>query len=274
MPIGTSSRGAIRRSFALRWQETRRPERPAGATRGGYETGLAPVLALDTRQPSRRTQENREDSMPRVIFPAFFILAFVSLGWTLGAGGAATALQPEPKVLLHETFDQNDGGWKEQQTSWMRSEVTDGKLFISSNRELQQYLLRDVGLSPTGDFDIECTVETRRGNPVDPIGLVWGYTNTARFLEYLIWMDGHFLISRNGSPRTEDLVEITESPDLNTGFAVNTLKLSRRGERLLFFINGRQQGEIPFTMAVGPRVGFVIWNEVRAYFDDLIVTQY
>ena len=66
----------------------------------------------------------------------------------------------------------------------------------------------------------------------------------------------------------------TKTSDVNTGFASNSLKLSRRGERLEFYVNGAKQGEIPLTGPIGPSVGFVVWNEVDVAFDDLVVTRY
>ena len=87
-------------------------------------------------------------------------------------------------------------------------------------------------------------------------------------------MDGRFRITRNASLDTQLLVPETKTVDLHTGFATNELKLSRRGERLQFFVNGAAQGEIPLTGPVGPSVGFVVWNEIEVLFDDLVVTTY
>ena len=196
---------------------------------------------------------------------AVLVVAVTSPGW---------AGQTEPTVLLRETFDENDGGWKEQRTTWIRSAVQDGAFRISTQVQLQQYVVRNVEIPATGDFDIQCTVETRRGNPEWPVGLIWGYRNPANFFDSVIWMDGRFRINRNGSLGTESLVDETETPDINTGFATNELKLSRRGDRLEFSINGTPQVDLPFTEAIGPSVGFVIWNEIEVLFDDLVVTRY
>ena len=104
--------------------------------------------------------------------------------------------QGEPTILLHETFDDNGAGWKEQQTTWIRSSVQDGVFRITTQVTLQQTVVRNVELPATGDVDVKCTVEVRRGNPEWPVGLVWGYRNPANFLEYVIWMDGRFRITR------------------------------------------------------------------------------
>jgi len=85
-------------------------------------------------------------------------------------------------------------------------------------------------------------------------------------------MDGRFRITRNASLDTQLLVPETKTADLHTGFATNALKISRRGERLQFFVNGAWQGEIPLTGPIGPSVGFVVWNEIEVLFDDLVVT--
>ena len=61
---------------------------------------------------------------------------------------------------------------------------------------------------------------------------------------------------------------------LPTGFATNELKLSRRGDRLQAYINGKQQTDVPFTDRIGPSVGFVVWNEIEVLFDNLVVTGY
>ena len=187
---------------------------------------------------------------------------------------ATVAVAQTATVLLHDTFDQNDGGWREQRTSWIRTQVSEGVLRVQTVVNRQQYVVRDVGLDPTANFDIECTVEILGGNEEWPYGLVWGYENRANFLEYLIWMDGRLRIDRNSSLATEELTDTIRSPDVETGPAANMLKLSRRGERLLFYVNGTQQGEIPFSAAIGSSVGFVIWAEIDARFDNLVVTQY
>ena len=201
----------------------------------------------------------------RLVAGVLLLVASTAPGW---------AGQAEPTVLFEETFDNNDTGWKEQRTSWIRTGVEDGVFRISTQVNLQQTVVRNVALPATGDFDIECTVETRRGNPEWPFGLVWGYRNPANFLEYVIWMDGRLRMTRNASLDTQSLVPETETADLHTGFATNELKLSRRGDRLEFFINEVSQGEIALTGPVGPSVGFVVWNEVEVVFDDLVVTSY
>ena len=200
-----------------------------------------------------------------VIAGALLVVVSTAPGW---------AGQGAPTILLHETFDDNDAGWKEQQTSWIRSSVQDGVFRITTQVNLQQTVVRNVELPATGDFDVECTVETRRGNPEWPFGLAWGYRTPANFLEYVIWMDGRLRITRNASLDTESLVPETATADLHTGFATNELKLSRRGERLQFFVNGVPQGEIPLTGPIGPSVGFVVWNEIEIVFDDLVVTRH
>jgi len=201
-------------------------------------------------------------------------LILVAVALLVSSTVPGRAGQTQPTVLLQETFDDNDARWKEQRTSWIRTGVEDGVFRISTQVNLQQTVVRNVALPATGDFDIACTVETRRGNPEWPFGLVWGYRNPANFLEYVIWMDGRFRITRSASLETQPLVPETETADLHTGFDTNELKLSRRGDRLQFFINGVSQGEIAFTGPVGPNVGFVVWNEIEVLFDDLVVTSY
>ena len=201
----------------------------------------------------------------RSIAGALLVVAVTSPGW---------AGQGEPTELLHETFDENDGGWKEQRTTWIRSGVQEGAFRVTTQVHLQQYVIRNVDLPATGDFDIQCTLETRRGNPEWPVGLIWGFRNPGNFFESVIWMDGRFRINRNGSLETASLIDETPTPNINTGFATNELKLSRRGDRLEFYINGRPQADVPFTEAIGPSVGFVIWNEIEVLFDDLVVTRY
>ena len=201
-------------------------------------------------------------------------LTFIGVALLVSSTVPGSAVQAEPTVLLQETFDDNDAGWKEQRTSWIRTGVEDGVFRITTQVNLQQTVVRNVALPAMGDFDVECTVETRRGNPDWPFGLVWGYRNPGNFLEYVIWMDGRFRITRNASLDTQSLVPETETADLHTGPATNELKLSRRGDRLQFFINGVSQGEIAFTGPIGPSVGFVVWNEIEVVFDDLVVTTY
>lgn len=199
------------------------------------------------------------------------LLFRIALVVTLAAPLVGVTLAPT--VLIHETFDENDGGWTEESQPWIRAEITDGKLRLNTMVNRQHSVVRDVGLPATGDFDIEFTVETRGGSEEQPFGLVWGHTKRSDFFEYLIWMDGRFEIDRNGSLGTEQLTDTTPTPDLNTGAATNALKLSRRGQIVLYSINGKLQGELALTSAIGPGVGFVIWGEIDAYFDDLVVTR-
>ena len=134
----------------------------------------------------------------------------------IGLLATALAGQEKATVLLAERFDNNDTGWKQQQTSWIRSGVEDGVFRISTQVNLQQTVVRNVALPAEGDFDIECTVETRRGNPEWPFGLVWGYRNPANFFEYVIWMDGRLRMTRNASLDTESLVAEIPSEEENS----------------------------------------------------------
>ena len=152
-------------------------------------------------------------------------LILVAVALLVSSTVPGRAGQTQPTVLLQETFDDNDAGWKEQRTSWIRTGVEDGVFRISTQVNLQQTVVRNVAWPATGDFDIACTVETRRGNPEWPFGLVWGYRNPANFLEYVIWMDGRLRITRSASLDTQSLVPETETADLHTGFATNELKL-------------------------------------------------
>lgn len=193
---------------------------------------------------------------------------------SLALTGVLVAAAQAPTVLLNETFDDNGRGWREQTGPVIQTEVSDGALRMQSIIQRQQYVVHDVGLDPTADFDIACKIETIGGNAEWPVGLLWGHENGANFLEYLIWMDGRLRIDRNSSNTSEELTPTIESPDIATGEATNTLELSRRGDRLTFSVNGVEQGEIPFDIVIGPRVGFVVWNEIEVRFDDLVVTQY
>ena len=65
--------------------------------------------------------------MTRPILVAVVVLVVAIVpGW---------AGQTEPTVLFQDAFDDNDAGWKEQRTSWIRTGVEEGVFRITTQGE-------------------------------------------------------------------------------------------------------------------------------------------
>ena len=75
------------------------------------------------------------------------LLFRIALVVTLAAPLVGVTLAPT--VLIHETFDENDGGWTEESQPWIRAEITDGKLRLNTMVNRQHSVVRDVGLPAT-----------------------------------------------------------------------------------------------------------------------------
>lgn len=105
------------------------------------------------------------------------------------------------------------------------------------------------------DFSIEMKLGWLSGDDNQGYGLVVDRVDDD-FLYFILSADGYFSIRRSAKGGDREIVPWTKSANVNTYDTPNLLAVLRRGERLIFTLNGRKVHEMPYEGFRSTELGF------------------
>jgi len=174
----------------------------------------------------------------------------------------------QPRVIVHETFDNNNYGWYESKKKDPIIAVKDGKYYLEIPEKGWETFLHPY-LDNTKDFSLEATFTQLDGLDNNGIGFIWGFEgdniNSFTFTtnrNYRIYCsDKSMHISDEWHP-----IYI-----VNPMGKENKLKVEQRKDSTHFYLNGTKLTSTRKLPWHGKSLGFVGYTKMRFTVDDFIL---
>lgn len=178
-------------------------------------------------------------------------------------------------VVVNENFSNNDRYW-----------LTGDKGYVQVTLQKKEYLIDrrvlsgdevftiDDFIDPSKDFSIEGTLSIEESILEASAGIVWNYADFDNFDAFIINRDGQFKII---AVRYGAMFEVSEgfkphSSIKGTG-KKNTLKVQRKADEFLFFINEEQVFTNVFPGLSYTAHGVYVSKKIKCKFSSFIIRQ-
>ena len=180
--------------------------------------------------------------------------------------------QPNAQVIFEEHFDNNSRGWLEYSSATGLITVADGGYLWEEKGAAALMASKVIAINQQEDFRIECRITHVSGVNNFGYGLMWGMSNKINYYYFAISGDGTFTVTKVTQGVATRLIPWATPNSINRLNGTNKLAIEKKGSELQFFINDTFAGKLPFQPFFADRLGFIVWNNQKIVFDDLVVT--
>lgn len=177
----------------------------------------------------------------------------------------------QQNLVIDEEFDSNDHGWPVRQTEVDAARVDSGRYVIERTAQ-QHYSMFTTNqyLDPKKDFTIETRLTQVSGHNNSAFGVTWGGRGYGFFHYFSITSLGYWKVGYLWKDKGKKVKDWTEGPVKQLG-KPNTLKITKRGTTLRYYINNREVFTSEFDTYYGTDLGFQLDQDKRVDVDYLRV---
>lgn len=195
------------------------------------------------------------------------------MSW-LWLGAAPSVILAQEIPVFVDEFDDNRHQWPEVDTRTRRTWFEEGHYLIQiRSNALNFAFFQAVNLEPDADFDLEVALLQETGDKNMGLGLVWGAEPDERDLfTFLISTNGQYTILRKLRHAYSHIKRWTESPLVGKPKTWNIIRVSRRGDRLHFYLNGQKVYAYAAEAWRGDYIGLLLHGDMRVRVDYLRLT--
>lgn len=175
----------------------------------------------------------------------------------------------QPRVILHEEFNNNNYGWYESKSNNVSIGLKDGKYYFDVPDGGWETFLHPY-LESDKDFSLEATFTQLNGKDDNGIGFIWGFEGSNV---------NSFTFTTNGNYRiycSDKKLNISDQwhsvTNINPLGKENKLKVEQRKDSTYFYLNGKKLTHTVRLPWHGKKLGFVAYTQMAFTVDDFILS--
>lgn len=181
-------------------------------------------------------------------------------------------------VLLDEEFKNNLNEWglgdyKEGNVITINSKIYAERLvvekFISDNFNAFEYL--SISINSKNNFLIRSRISILNFKPNNNSGIVWGMKDVNNYFQFVISIQGKFLIKYRFEGYDFIIKEWTSSDSINIDNHINSLEINKKNNLYYFLINSDVVYTCPFLKFFGSKVGVCLFNKCKIAVDEYYI---
>ncbi len=192
----------------------------------------------------------------------FFILLIMS---------SIHIIAQESAVLVEDNFSDNRYKWWVGKTQNGSGEILRGEYIIKYTGQKSWASNIHTGLNPRYDFVIESRISRISGTANNGYGLIFGKGKNG-YYNFIITPQGRFYVRRvERGKKGQYLIRWKKTSAISQTSITNKLRVQKTGNEILFYINERYVGKIPYQSFFGDQVGFMLYQRQQIAVDYIVV---
>ena len=177
----------------------------------------------------------------------------------------------QPRVIIHETFDENRYGWFESETPQHKVLFRNGKYYLEAPKDGWMSFVAPY-IDQQKDFSLEATFTQIEGEDDNGIGFIWGHDGKEQMNSFTFSTNGFYRIwCVDRSLGVSDAWR--ETKWVKPMRQENKLKMEQREGMLYFYLNGKQLTSTKTFPWQGKYLGFVAFAKMKILIDDFVLAQ-
>ncbi len=178
-------------------------------------------------------------------------------------------------VVFFDDFKNNDKNWiDDDNNSDRKLDIKDGFYYFAHKSDQDFWTIhRSVTIDDSKDFKIEALIKKVSGIQNNGYGVLFGRKDNDNMFDFRLSGDGHYRINEHKNGDYVKHSSWVKSDAVNKGNgATNQLSIIKKGNKLKFFVNGRDVYTTQYKGFPGDRIGFKINQNQEIAADYLRVT--
>jgi outer membrane protein OmpA-like peptidoglycan-associated protein len=123
-------------------------------------------------------------------------------------------------------------------------------------------------MNPEKDFSYEASFIPDSGGAY---GLIWGAKDASNGFHFLINIKGEYELYLNREGKMSPIKDWAKSPEIKSD--KNTLAISKKGDQVIYFINGQKVYQDSYDKLFGRKFGITVIDPVKISVDYMLVKQ-
>jgi tetratricopeptide (TPR) repeat protein len=198
-----------------------------------------------------------------------FILC-ISLILPVGEIRAQTS-QGKNQIIFEDHFNDDKKNWGIADTSYIRTDVRNGKYLIENKNKHVEYLVsHSLNISDKEDFVIDASIESIHATEDPHYGIFWGSFDQVGY-KFKILNDGYFSLEKVKERKVSEIMKRNKAVD-NWDFK-NRLKIVKQGNTMQFYANDIYMDEIKDAPFMGNEIGFIVGGKQAIAVDYIRVSK-
>ena len=178
-------------------------------------------------------------------------------------------------IVVHENFSNNDRYWFVGDKGYITVTMQKGAYTIDRRVVSGEDVFTiDNFIDPSKDFSIESTLFLEETILPVSAGLVWNYADMDNFDAFIISGEGSFKVL---TVRYGTMLDVSEGfvkhTTIKKAGKKNVLKVQKKGDAYLFFVNDQQVFTTPFLGLSSTAHGVYVLKKIKCKFSSFVVQQ-
>lgn len=166
-------------------------------------------------------------------------------------------------------FDDNRMNWLMPESKKITTEFEAGSLVIKSQHKQEGYFIfKPVKRIVARDFDMEVAIRQTSGAKNMAYGIFWGSNpDQSDYSGFFISSNGQYTILNCKNNFFKEVKHWTKTESVLGPRKMNTLRVSRRGRKYEYFVNGQQVFTSRVKDFAGRNAGIVLFGKMQIEID-------
>lgn len=171
------------------------------------------------------------------------------------------------EIVLKESFENNDNGWRLYNTPTDKSSINNGKLNWSHSGDMGNSISNYINLlNTTSDFSVEAQFDLKKIG--SEFGIMFGGIDQENALYFLIKnLQYRIFEIQQGKPKL--IKDYTTSLKIKP--EKNKVKVLKKSGKLQFLVNDHSLTEIPYSNVLGKAFGVALWNNSAVEVEEFLI---
>ncbi len=178
----------------------------------------------------------------------------------------------EMNLVFNDNFNDNRYSWDTYNFRDAMLTISNGEYYFEHKRRVGAWTTsKNIPLDFSKNFVIETKITKLYGINNHGYGLMWGSRDSRNHFVFLISGDGNFQIGQAINGKYYHIQKWKKSVFLKKWNHSNTLKIEKKQDKMLFYLNNRHVATTDFKAFYGPKIGFFINRNMRIKIDYIRV---
>ena len=185
-----------------------------------------------------------------------------------------TSVQAQ-KEVYHEDFSSKNNGWPVGENDRRVLEIKNGKYYFEHKPDSGSWNVTtvDLDINQREDFEFETSVQRISGKKNNAVGLMYGAKDGNNTFHFVL-STGQYRVSKKVDGEFIKIKDWTVSSSIKQEYYdYNKLKVTKRGNKLYFYINNDLVTTQTHQAFFGNKIGILVYNDQKIALDYIKATQ-
>jgi Tol biopolymer transport system component len=166
-----------------------------------------------------------------------------------------TPAEPPETLVFSDDFSNPNSGWSTVAADTYRVGYEGGEYFIAHTEQNDVSHWQTYPLQVFSDFTAEVKVRFEAVDEFVGAALIWRWQDNDNYYRFRIRNTGQYDLVKKVDGQSQTLISATSSPHINTGIAVNTIKVVAAGDLIQIYANDQRLADFNDESFAQGRIG-------------------